>query len=336
MAATPGTVDYKPSSDKKVLRYPYTLIAETTDYLQIDVIKYKSIRENNGGESTSSLASSPGARRNRGTAKDKIKTILLPIPSNISDSNSAKYGDSSLNSIGAALVGGIDGIMKSGEALGAGGDFIKALSDATAETVSSTVNAAGGIAGAQGFVTRELASKAAGIAGVNITPDQLLARSEGSIMNPNMELLFNGPSLRSFKFSFKMTPRNRDEAIEIKNIIRCFKAHMAPKVASIGTGSNGSTEVLSSDTIGNATNTSFLSTPDVFELRYRQGATEHSFLNKFKQCFMESINVSYTADGTYATYDDGTPVSMVMTLSFKEIEPVYNTDYDDKITGVGY
>jgi len=176
------------------------------------------------------------------------------------------------------------------------------------------------MSGTQAFITRELASRAANIAGVNITPDQLLARTTGEILNPNMELLFNGPTLRSFKFSFKMTPRNRDEAIEIKNIIRCFKTHMAPKVASAG------------DTF----NTTFLSTPDVFELRYRQGATEHSFLNKFKQCFMESIDVNYTADGTYATYDDGTPVSMVMTLSFKEIEPVYNVDYGDEITGVGY
>ena len=45
---------------------------------------------------------------------------------------------------------------------------------------------------------------------------------------------------------------------------------------------------------------------------------------------MESIDVNYTADGTYATYDDGTPVSMVMTLSFKEIEPVYDVDYGDE------
>ena len=71
MAATPGTVplssDYKPSSNKKVLRYPYTLIAETTDYLQIDVIKYKPIGK--------SIVNAPGARRNQG--KSKIKTILL-------------------------------------------------------------------------------------------------------------------------------------------------------------------------------------------------------------------------------------------------------------------
>jgi hypothetical protein len=313
MAATPGTVDYKPSSNKKVLRYPYTMIAETTDYLQIDVIKYKSIRENTG----SSYASSPGDRRNRGTAKDKIKTILLPIPSNISDSNSAKYGDSSLNSIGAALLGGVDNIMAVGKDF-TGQELITKLGGAANDLVKSV----GGLGGAQGFVTRSLASTAVGLAGVNITPDQILARASGEILNPNMELLFNGPSLRSFKFSFKMTPRNRDEAMEIKNIIRCFKTHMAPKVSS-GPDST-------------VTNVSFLSTPDVFELRYRQGATEHSFLNKFKQCFMESIDVNYTADGTYATYDDGTPVSMVMTLSFKEIEPVYNVDYGDEITGVGY
>ena len=91
----------------------------------------------------------------------------------------------------------------------------------------------------------------------------------------------------------------------------------------------------SSPTAG-GTNT-FLRTPNVFELRYRQGNDEHQFLNKFKQCFLESISVNYTADGAYATYDDGTPVSMVMDLSFKEIEPVYDVDYtEESYRGVGY
>ena len=218
---------------------------------------------------------------------------------------------------------GIADIMESGKKFqeGAGTGFAAAIG-AAGNTVNDVVNKAGGLGGTQGFITRSLASSAAGMLGANITADQILARASGEILNPNMELLFNGPSLRSFKFSFKMTPRNQTEADEIRKIIRCFKTHMAPKVSS-GKGST-------------TTNTSFLSTPDVFELRYRQGATEHSFLNKFKQCFMESINVSYTADGTYATYDDGTPVSMQMDLSFKEIEPVYDVDYGDKITGVGY
>ena len=73
-------------------------------------------------------------------------------------------------------------------------------------------NAAGGVEGAQGFVTRILASKAVGIANINITPAQILARSTGQILNPNMELLFNGPSLRTFRFQFKFVPRGPKEA----------------------------------------------------------------------------------------------------------------------------
>ena len=300
----------------EVHRYPYTILTEQTDYLQIDVVKYKPIIDVNRGSLAGSLK-----RRNQG--KNKLKTILLPIPSNISDSNSTKYGDSSLNSIGAALAAGIVGIMESGKDFKTGmREGTQSALGAAVNTLTETTRAAGGTGGAVGFLTRMLASEAAGQAGVNITPDQLLARTTGEILNPNMELLFNGPSLRSFKFSFKMTPRNQTEADEIRKIIRCFKTHMAPKI----TAGEGST----------TDNTSFLRTPDIFELRYRQGVEEHQFLNKFKQCFMESINVNYTADGTYATYSDGTPVSMVMDLGFKEIEPIYNVDYDNDLSGVGY
>jgi hypothetical protein len=37
----------------------------------------------------------------------------------------------------------------------------------------------------------------------------------------------------------------------------------------------------------------------------------------------------------YATYDDATPVSMTMDLTFKELEPIYDVDYDDA-DGVGF
>ena len=305
-------------ADKKVYRYPYTLIAESTDYLQIDVVNYVPIAKQSNDDKVT-IVSKPGSRRNQG--KDKIKTVLLPIPSNISDTNAARYGSSELNSIAGAAIGGITGIMESGAAFKGGpGEGLGAVLNAGAQGVTGIIDAVGDLAGAQGFVTRQLASSAAGMLGANITPNQLLARTQGEILNPNMELLFNGPTLRSFRFSFKMTPRSQTEADEIKNIIRCFKKNMAPKVE------------------GASVENTFLRTPNVFELRYRQGQGEHKFLNKFKQCFLENISVNYTADGTYATYPDGTPVSMVMDLSFKEIEPVYDIDYKDASsgTGVGY
>ena len=311
-------------ADKKVYRYPYTLIAESTDYLQIDVVNYVPIAK--AEVNNKSLTSKAGSRRNQG--KKNSKTILLPIPSNISDTNAAKYGSSELNSIAGAAIGGIKDIMESGAAYKKGmGSGLDATKTAIEGFATGTFAAAGGVSGLQGFFTRQLASQAAGLLGANITPNQLLARTQGEILNPNMELLFNGPTLRSFRFSFKMTPRSQTEAIEIKDIIRCFKQSMAPKVGSSNAEINEA----------GAQNT-FLRTPNVFELRYRQGQGEHKFLNKFKQCFLENISVNYTADGTYATYPDGTPVSMVMDLSFKEIEPVYDIDYKDSSsgTGVGY
>ena len=41
------------------------------------------------------------------------------------------------------------------------------------------------------------------------------------------------------------------------------------------------------------------------------------------------ICINYTGDGVYATYDNGTPVSMIMTLNFQELTPVYAEDYEN-------
>lgn len=303
---------------QKPLRYPRADIHEQTDYLQIGIIKYIPIKENNG--SSNSLTGTAGSRR---IAKSQ-GTVYLPIPSNIQDGNSVTYGDSSLNSIAGAAAGGVMKIMGDGKVFTEGGKFnyqkgIDTLGSNIGNTIDQVTNAAGGIDDVAGFFTRNLASSAVGILGANITPAQILARQTGEILNPNLELLFDKPTLRSFRFSFNMVPRSAPESEEIKQIIRLFKVRMAPRVDK---------------------NTPFLKTPSVFQLRYKQGKGNHKFLNQFKQCFLTDISVNYTGSGTYATYDDGTPVSIKMDLSFKEIEPIYNTDYEDSeefpSTGVGY
>jgi len=309
------------------------MLSRETDYLQIDIVGYTPVRDTSKTItikvldkdavgpfnkenpqpmidkeiSVRSYTGKPGSRRT--SNKESKRTILLPIPSNISDTNAVDYQSSNLNSIAGAALGGVIGVMEGGERF-ANMSVTEAL-NATGEDVKgalSGVNAAvGGGDQVRGFITRFLASKAVGLANVNITPNQILARSTGEIMNPNMELLFNGPSLRSFRFQFKLTPRGKTEADEVRKIIRTFKEHMAPKVSNAGT---------------------FLKTPDIFELRYRKGIGPHPFLHRFKQCFLKEVNVNYTGEGTYATYHDGTPVSMIMDLSFQEIEPIYDIDYN--------
>ena len=47
------------------------------------------------------------------------------------------------------------------------------------------------------------------------------------------------------------------------------------------------------------------------------------------------MSVNYTNAGTYASYADGTPVAIRVNLTFKEINPIYHEDYEEKEAGIG-
>jgi len=245
-----------------------------------------------------------GGNRRFSKLKKNDSTIILPIPSNIQDGNSVTFGAGEMDGLTAATLGVIqDSFDTAGE-----GKVINA--------VKQLFLGAGSIAlseDAKNYFLRQLASGAANIPfGGNLSASQLLARETGKILNPNMELLFSGVNLRSFKFSFKMTPRNEKEAEKIRDIIRKFKESMSP---SIGGGTEFGNERLSDV---------YLNSPNIFKLQYRQGNKPHPFLHKFKECALTDMSVNYTGEGTYATYGDDlrAPVSMVMDLGFKELEPV--------------
>jgi len=291
------------------LRYPYDILNDFTDYLQINVVEYTSSGKSSGQDKEGKpiinfgdLVGSPGSRKN--TGRKLIRSIILPIPSNVQDGNTVNYEDSRLNGLTGAVASAASGLMNASFS-----NLGENIENVTKEFGKNM----GGAGTAQDLINKFFVSQAAGLVGGNLSVNSLLAREQGAIFNPNMELLFNGPTIRSFRFQFKMTPRNQKEGQEVRQIIREFKRSMAPKVTAVG-GPPGN-------------NNLFLKTPDVFELTYRQGQRDHKFLNKFKQCVLQDISVNYTGEGTYATYDDGTPVSMIMDLTFKELEPIYDTDY---------
>jgi hypothetical protein len=278
----------------QVLRYPYEAITNSTDYLQITISKYDP-------------AGTDLIRKNYTQTLNKTGgVILLPMPSNIQDGNSVSYADDSLDSLTARLVSGAGSLMDT--------DFTKAGGSAGYGKVIETLGTkAGQLAksflddpATKDIVMKNLAAQAASVFNGNVTLNQLLAREGGQILNPNMELLFNGVTLRSFRFSFKMTPRDDKESEQIKYIIRSLKRNMAAK--------SGGT---------------FLGAPNIFELRYRQGNNNHPFLHKFKPCALTDMAVNYTGENVYATYHDGTPVSMTMDLTFKELVPIYDIDYTE-------
>jgi len=312
-----------------VLRYPAELLTEHADYLQIDIERYEAIGStyvNRSGGSDRYVAGNVVTNRAGATTSTRLSrkplinagTILLPIPAQLQDSNNVVYGDSKLNGLAAAGVQAIgEGMAKAGTQITTGGI---GNVDLTQEIEDFQKNLSQGLGGdarlntAADLITKKLAAEAVNIFGANVTPNQLLARGNGEILNPNMELLFSDVTIRNFRFSFKLTPRNKKEAEQVKLIIRAFKRNMAPQAqGGVASGSQF-----------------FLRSPNIFKLRYRSGNKDHPFLHKFKQCFLTDMQTTYTADGVYSTYEDGTPVSMQMDLSFKELQPIYDIDYDTR------
>ena len=301
----------------QVLRYPYEAITDSTDYLQITISEYKPAGTDLIRTTSLTVPDvSVKGTNSKSLYTESIRTeggvILLPMPSNIQDGNSVSYADDSLDSLTARLFSGSEGLMKT--------DFTTGGGNAGFQNV---IGAFGTKAGrlAQSFLTsdvkdvviKSLAAQAAGVFGGNVTLNQVLARESGEILNPNMELLFNGVTLRTFRFSFKMSPRDDKESEQIKYIMRSLKQNMAAK-----------------------SGTTFLSAPNIFGLRYKKGNDNHPFLHKFKPCALTDMAVNYTGENVYATYHDGTPVSMTMDLTFKELVPIYDNDYEDSDTTVGY
>ena len=137
----------------------------------------------------------------------------------------------------------------------------------------------------------------------------LLSRTTGAILNPNLELLFNGPSLRSFNFTFRLSPRNEEEANNVKRIIRFFKQGMSVKTSNT---------------------TVFLKAPNVFDIKYiSSDGNNHKSLNRIKRCALLGCDVDYTPDGSYMTFNDTnkTMTSYQLSLRFSELDPIYEDDY---------
>ena len=247
-----------------------------------------------------------------------IYYITLPIPQDVNDSNVVTWGDDNMNIFQIAAVDAAAGLIgNSKESF----ENAKAILDAgIGRSIGNELNSQGGKDTARA-ITRAIAGEAIDKLGANNRPNSVLGRSTGMILNSNLELLFSGVTLRTFPFSINFSPRNKDESDMVVSIIKALKSSMAAKKnASQGQGGI------------------FLRAPDVFQLMYVDSSgRQHPFLNRFKDCALTAMTVNYTNSGTYATYNDSTPVSIRMNLTFKELNPIYFEDYKSYTgPGVGY
>lgn len=273
----------------KETRYPIDIADTKQDIMQFDMLEYQpslSTDQKNFGSITR-----PAANGNA------IATAFLSVPGNIQDQNSANWGGGEMNPIQVEALKLAYATISSGTE--GAGDY---LSNAKTKLEGMGPEIKSGLAA-------YFAGQAVGVG------QQALQRTSGAVLNPNLELLFNGPSLRPFTFNFLLAPRSKRESQSAVNVIRFFKQGMSP----IRSKSN-----------------LFLKTPNTFRIKYlHRGDGEHKFLNKFKECALISVGVNYTPNANYATFTDGGMVAYQLTLSFQELEPVFNDDYKND-NSIGY
>ena len=233
--------------------------------------------------------------------REKINTpnkVKLPIQTGISDANTVGWNEETFNPAQIA-----------GSQLAIGG-----IQDGAEGIIGQIANVAGRLEHAKTDIERAIIAyfteQAVGV--------QILPKIGGAIINPNTELLFQGPQLRSFNFSFRLTPRSKEESIRVKKILRFFKSTMAAQTTEGGI---------------------FLKAPKVFGIKFYHGGTEnkeHSGIGKIKDCALQACNVDYTPDGSYMSFKDGGMVSYTLNLQFMELEPIYAKDYNETDHAIGY
>ena len=333
----------------------------TQDYMQINQFTYRAPNQSvffGTDKQKDEQKTNPSNIANTGlfmgTPREKnLGLVKLPMPNSLADSNNVSWGADQLNALTAAVASGVFGqtnaagaaLRRIVEADGntntifniPGTGKITAAGEETFRLLNNALNQAGeegkNIFDQLGDSSSNISVLGSAIVGsgllnflqFGLSPESVLARGQGVIPNNNLALLFNSPTLREFTFTWKLTPRSREEAIRVNNIIRFFKQGMAPK-KGVNTQSGAASY--------------FLGTPNVFDLSFRttkkgvdnfffEGDNRNHSVVRIKTCACTGCAVNYTPDGMWNAYERGQPVSVTMSLRFSELEPIFDTDYDE-------
>ena len=246
-----------------------------------------------------------------------LGSLFLPMPK-VTDVNGVAWGKSELNASGLLAMNSADLADKFFSIGGRTPSTSQvnrtqqeAQDEARKQNKADGGTSGGGVGVAQAAVNQVNTTIASLLTGQELDQDTYLARKGGHVLNPNAEMLFQGPSIRDFNFSFTMVARSQKEGDEIRKIIRFLKLGMAPKFR----------------------NTAFLANPDVFELQYKNGTGKNDIIktvNRFSPggLALTTMAVDYAPDGYWAAYRDSQPVAVKMDLSFTELRPIYESDQD--------
>ena len=233
--------------------------------------------------------------------------IMLPMPQDLSTELQQQWQGKQFTATGRAAVAAL-----------AAGNF------AHASNVVS--NIAGSAKALQTALNTTVLNSIPGVGG-NFEFNDISGSTRGIVINPNAELLYDSPEMREIGMIFKMVPQSREEAINIRRICQAFRKAALPHWGGKGGNLVENTDKLKEK--GNIDLTAegnWIRVPNLCKFTFMKGATEHPYITQFKPCAISNVQVNYTPDGTYATYEDGAPVATELRINFMETKLIFSQE----------
>ena len=122
-----------------------------------------------------------------------------------------------------------------------------------------------------------------------------------SPINPAVEILFANTLVRQFTLEVLMAPRNEQESINMKSIIKTLRFHGAPEISDVFS--------------------LFWIPPAEFDITFFNKGVENMNILRINTCVLERIEVDYAPTGVYSTFRNGHPVAARLSMGFRELEP---------------
>lgn len=241
------------------------------------------------------------------------RSIVLPIPTNLTDGQSAGYNAENLFVMGNAVR---ESLSSTFNEKGIGGTVQTALSKEGLNTATRNVS---DILDAIAANPGAAAGKAALTGAVYLADGlkgQLAAAAKSSFQltaNPFPVMIFQGTSFKpAFSFDWVFYPESQSESDIIRQIVGFFRKEMLP------------------ERIDN--NPSILRTPAIFEIKI----APKGIARTFKRCVLTNMGVNYAPSGpSFLTNVTGnqekSPSAVSLSLTFQEIEVWLSNDYDDDL-----
>ena len=300
-----------PSTDLKCYRWPDDTIGTGTDYVFFQFGKYKPpfsrdvdvLRKSSAqilgenkkefeigtrdtqdqierGSSTAVAQPQYNASASQLDVTDEA-SVMLPMPQDLSTESNQQWQGKQFTATGRAAVAAL-----------AAGNFSFA---------SSVVeNIAGNAVAIQNALTTSVLNSIPGVGG-NLDFNDVSGSTRGVVINPNAELLYDAPEMREVGMIFRLVPRNYEESVEIREIIRMFRQASMPSWGSEDVDLvSGQKEQTGKFNFGDMNN--WIHVPKLCKFTFMTGSNANKHIIQYKPCAISGVEVNYTPDGTWSSH----------------------------------